>query len=414
MKGTKDAPSWAQDYGMNSYSVGIEMVHVGGEGAYPEVQLEALDDLIAYIDAYYGTESTIIDHKAWRSGTRIRRRNLPRLPGKLSASPHPRLGRRRFRPRAFARRSPIPRENRYTEWVQHRNRRRGPIDATLLSSVFEGPAHDRKSRRARPRRQRGRHHRQGGRRLPRRPPRRRRVRLRQQLHGRHRPASPREHGATVRTRAAPGQGQRRALRCSATSTPTTTSWSTATTPIPADAAPALLAPLVADDADMTVGDRLSNGTYGEENDRAFHGLGHGTSCAGSSSAIYGYSRSTTPLTGYRAFNRRLRQDHARALARGLPDRDRDSPSTPSTSAGASPTCPSTTATAPRAAYSKLSTFADGTPGAARHRESLFKDYRPMAFFGWAALLLVVLAAVAAVPVVAEFTEFPWCPISRPA
>lgn len=68
MKGTKDAPSWAQDYGMNSYSVGIEMVHVGGEGAYPEAQLEALDDLIAYIDAYYGTESTIIDHKAWRSG----------------------------------------------------------------------------------------------------------------------------------------------------------------------------------------------------------------------------------------------------------------------------------------------------------------------------------------------------------
>ena len=43
------------------------MVHVGGQG-YPEEQLEALDGLIAYIDAYYGFESTIIDHKAWRSG----------------------------------------------------------------------------------------------------------------------------------------------------------------------------------------------------------------------------------------------------------------------------------------------------------------------------------------------------------
>ncbi|MDR2721313.1 MAG: N-acetylmuramoyl-L-alanine amidase [Coriobacteriaceae bacterium] len=55
------------DYGMNSYSVGIEMVHIGGSGYYPEAQLNALDSLIAYIDAYYGFESKIIDHKAWRT-----------------------------------------------------------------------------------------------------------------------------------------------------------------------------------------------------------------------------------------------------------------------------------------------------------------------------------------------------------
>lgn len=66
--GTTPIGSWASDYGMNSYSVGVEMVHTGGSGDYPEAQLEALDDLIAYIDAYYGFESEIIDHKAWRSG----------------------------------------------------------------------------------------------------------------------------------------------------------------------------------------------------------------------------------------------------------------------------------------------------------------------------------------------------------
>ena len=54
--------------GMNAFSVGIEMIHVGGEGWYPEAQLEALDKLIAYIDAYYGFESTIIDHKMWAYG----------------------------------------------------------------------------------------------------------------------------------------------------------------------------------------------------------------------------------------------------------------------------------------------------------------------------------------------------------
>ena len=66
--GTVPIGSAMADYGMNSYSVGIEMVHVGGSGDYPQAQLQALDDLIAYIDAYYGFESAIIDHKAWRAG----------------------------------------------------------------------------------------------------------------------------------------------------------------------------------------------------------------------------------------------------------------------------------------------------------------------------------------------------------
>lgn len=52
-------------YGMNSYSIGIEMCHVNGE-TYPEAQLEAVDKVIAYIDSYYGFNSIIIDHKEWR------------------------------------------------------------------------------------------------------------------------------------------------------------------------------------------------------------------------------------------------------------------------------------------------------------------------------------------------------------
>lgn len=66
--GTVPIGDWAPDYGMNSYSVGIEMVHVSGGAGYTEAQLNAVDSLIAYIDEYYGFESAIIDHKAWRSG----------------------------------------------------------------------------------------------------------------------------------------------------------------------------------------------------------------------------------------------------------------------------------------------------------------------------------------------------------
>lgn len=68
-RGTSPIGDWAPDYGMNSYSIGIEMIHQGStDEDYPEAQLEALDALISYIDAYYGFESEIIDHKAWRSG----------------------------------------------------------------------------------------------------------------------------------------------------------------------------------------------------------------------------------------------------------------------------------------------------------------------------------------------------------
>lgn len=41
-----------------------------------------------------------------------------------------------------------------------------------------------------------------------------------------------------------------------------------------ESARALCEPIHVGDADMTVGGRLSNGTYAEENKRAFHGFGN--------------------------------------------------------------------------------------------------------------------------------------------
>jgi putative cell wall-binding protein len=67
-RGTVPIGSWCPDYGMNSYSIGIEMVHYSGQADYTAAQLQTVDLLIAYIDAYYGQPSDIIDHKAWRAG----------------------------------------------------------------------------------------------------------------------------------------------------------------------------------------------------------------------------------------------------------------------------------------------------------------------------------------------------------
>lgn len=71
-RGAKPLGAAHADYGMNSYSIGIEMVHVGGSGDYPAAQLATLDQLIAYLDAWCEAAgvpvSTIIDHKMWRTG----------------------------------------------------------------------------------------------------------------------------------------------------------------------------------------------------------------------------------------------------------------------------------------------------------------------------------------------------------
>lgn len=72
MRGSSPIGSAYPDYGMNSYSIGIEIIHVGGEGDYPAEQLAALDALVAYLDAFYveqGLENAgaIIDHKMWRA-----------------------------------------------------------------------------------------------------------------------------------------------------------------------------------------------------------------------------------------------------------------------------------------------------------------------------------------------------------
>ena len=157
---------------------------------------------------------------------------------------------------------------------------------------------------------------------------------------------------------------------------------------PAEAAPALLAPLFADEADMVVGDRLSNGTYGEENDRAFHGFGNDL-VRFLIKAIYGFEFSDV-MTGYRAYNKVFAKTmpvlspgfeietelsiHAvdkrwRIAEVPIDYRDR-----------------------PEGSESKLSTFSDGFK-VLMMIMSLFKDYKPLALFSWVALLFVVLGLV---------------------
>lgn len=168
---------------------------------------------------------------------------------------------------------------------------------------------------------------------------------------------------------------------------------------PAESARELCEPILNGEADMTVGDRLSNGTYAEENKRAFHGFGNDLVRA-MIKWIYGYSFDDV-MTGYRAFSRPFVKTfpvmsegfqieteisiHAvdrRWLIKDVPIIYRDRP---------------------EGSVSKLNTIGDGMKVMIAIA-SLFKNYRPLKFFSLAALVLAVIGLLLGIPVIVEFFE----------
>ncbi len=168
---------------------------------------------------------------------------------------------------------------------------------------------------------------------------------------------------------------------------------------PAEAAVELLRPLIDDEADMVVGDRLSNGSYGDENDRAFHGFGNNL-VRWLIKRIYGFKFSDV-MTGYRAFNR--------VFAKTLPVMSQGFEIETELSIHAVDKAwriaevPIDYRDRPEGSESKLSTFSDGFK-VLKMIMSLFKDYKPMALFGWVTVLLIALGFIVGVPVVVEFAR----------
>lgn len=168
---------------------------------------------------------------------------------------------------------------------------------------------------------------------------------------------------------------------------------------PAESARELCAPILKGEADMTVGDRLSNGTYGKENKRAFHGFGNNL-VRFMIKWIYGYGFEDV-MTGYRAFSRPFVKTfpvlsegfqietelsiHAvdrrwRILDVPIVYRDR-----------------------PEGSESKLDTVGDGIK-VIKMIGTLFKNYRPLKFFSLVALVLGVIGLAFGIPVILEYLE----------
>lgn len=161
----------------------------------------------------------------------------------------------------------------------------------------------------------------------------------------------------------------------------------------------VIAPILNDEADHVVGDRLSNGTYAAENKRAGHGFGNDL-VRWLIKVLYGFEY-TDVMTGYRAFNREFAKTlpvlspgfeietelsiHAvdkrwRIAQVPIDYRDR-----------------------PEGSESKLNTVSDGVK-VLKMIFSLFKDYKPLGFFSFIALVFFVVGLCFGIPVIVEFAS----------
>lgn len=166
---------------------------------------------------------------------------------------------------------------------------------------------------------------------------------------------------------------------------------------PAESARSLCAPILAGEADMVVGDRLSNGAYAQQNARAFHGFGNDLVRA-MIRWIYGYGFEDV-MTGYRAMSRPFVKTFP-VLSEGFQIETELSIHAVDRRWRIADV-PVEYRNRPEGSVSKLNTVRDGLKVIAMIG-TLFKDYRPLKFFSLVALLFCIGGLCAGIPVVTEY------------
>lgn len=168
---------------------------------------------------------------------------------------------------------------------------------------------------------------------------------------------------------------------------------------PADAAPELVQPVLDGEADHVVGDRLSNGTYGEENDRAGHAFGNDL-VRWLIKVLYGFEY-TDVMTGYRAYSR--------AFAKTFPVLSPGFEIETELSIHAVDKrwrikqVPIVYRDRPEGSESKLNTLSDGMKVLGMIF-SLFKDYKPLGFFSLLAAIVLLIGLILGIPIFVEFAR----------
>lgn len=166
---------------------------------------------------------------------------------------------------------------------------------------------------------------------------------------------------------------------------------------PAEFIHQLIEPVINGQADMTIGDRLSNGTYQKENKRPFHEFGN--NLVKKAINVLFDTKLKDIMTGYRVFNKRFVKNmpvlspkfeietemslyalDKKYIIKEIPIVYRDRP---------------------EGSSSKLNTVGDGIK-VVKTIARMFKDYKPFKFFGLIALILFIIGLAIGIPVLVEF------------
>lgn len=166
---------------------------------------------------------------------------------------------------------------------------------------------------------------------------------------------------------------------------------------PAEFVHQLIEPVRNGQADMTIGDRLSNGTYQKENKRPFHEFGN--NLVKKAINVLFDTKLKDIMTGYRVFNKRFVKNmpvlspkfeietemslyalDKKYIIKKIPIVYRDRP---------------------EGSSSKLNTVGDGIK-VVKTIARMFKDYKPFKFFGLIALILFIIGLAIGIPVLVEF------------
>lgn len=166
---------------------------------------------------------------------------------------------------------------------------------------------------------------------------------------------------------------------------------------PAEYVHKLIEPIINGEADMVIGDRISNGTYKNENKRPFHELGN--NLVKKSINLLFKTKLKDIMTGYRAFNKRFVKNmpilsekfeietemslyalDKKYIIKEIPIEYRDRPN---------------------GSKSKLNTLSDGAK-VIKTIIKMFKDYKPFKFFSIIASLFFIIGLIVGIPVLDEF------------
>ena len=166
---------------------------------------------------------------------------------------------------------------------------------------------------------------------------------------------------------------------------------------PAEAVHGLLEKLRSGEADMVIGDRLSNGTYFDENKRPFHDFGNNL-VRNTITRMY-KTKILDVMTGYRGFNR--------IFVKSLPIMSSGFQIETELTIHALDKkfkfveIPIDYRDRPEGSVSKLNTFSDGFK-VIMMIIKMFKDYKPLLFFGIWTIFFFLFGLVTGIPVIREY------------